>query len=198
MHGQRSQNLLCAQPKFGAATLQKMKSMYLGVCSITMTVAPYLAEFMNGSSYICKSSAAFIFLLILYECNFYCLVQTTYRPSGGGTGWARWASGPPTFWVPFFLRVTTEVGHVGGLPLHVLNINVEKIWSPKKKNVSEFPPPLISLHDVWKGYRNLIQLASCVCGGGGCFFKFFFNYNFELACVQYLNHEQTYKLNPVQ
>ena len=63
--------------------------------------------------------------------------------SGGRTGWARWASGPPTFWVPFFsfffffLLVTTEVGHVGGLPLHVLNINVEKIWSPKKKKCAQ-------------------------------------------------------------
>ena len=57
---------------------------------------------------------------------------------GGGGAWP--PPPPPTFFV--FLLVTTEVGHVGGLPLHVWNINVEKIWSPKKK-VSESPPPLL-------------------------------------------------------
>ena len=41
----------------------------------------------------------------------------------------------------FFLLVTTEVGHVGGLPIHVLNINVEKKLKSPKKNVSESAPP---------------------------------------------------------
>ena len=73
--------------------------------------------------------------------------------TGSGTVWAMWASGPPTFstvwaWPThffvfllffffFYLLVTTEVGHVGGLPTTCIKCKCRKNLKSKKKNVSE-------------------------------------------------------------
>ena len=57
--------------------------------------------------------------------------------------WALAASGPPTFCVPFFFfwLVTTEVGHVGGLPPTGMEYKCLKKFEVRKKCV---PPPLTS------------------------------------------------------
>ena len=83
--------------------------------------------------------------------------------SGVGTVWAMWSNGPPTFspvwaWPTHFshyLFFTTEVGHVGELPLPI-NVNVKK----KKKNQKKKKMCRSPAHPLSKSFCRL-SITGC-------------------------------------